>query len=499
MKKIIISIFVISLLSVSCEFDEGYAEMNVNPRAAASIDPSYKLASVILKTSGSRYENWRSSFIHSSCLIQHQAATWWEGNFYQSNNQDWANALFNYAYPNQVKEVEDLRNQLIVDEDATGSRMGMTRIMRVFIYHRLTDFFGDIPYSEAGQGYITGNLTPVYDPQQDIYTDMLKELDEAIPQITANDFGAGDILYHGDISKWKKFGYSLMLRLAMRLTKADIAMAETYAKKAITGGTFTSNDDLAKVDHTAGPEGINKNGHGEVFSADGAVRLHETFVDYLKDHNDPRLPILAARRSDKSTDPADLFGMPSGLGAAAIEAKYGVETDYYAEPNRAVVAGEDTPMVFQSYAEVEFLKAEAAIRGWHSGDAATHYANGVTAAMEMLGMLYPNATIASDDISAYLAANPYDAANGMEMIHTQFWVSSYLNEYEAFANWRRTGFPTLTPFGKEDPFPGNMSNGTIPRRLLYPNNEASVNPDNFAAVLARQGPNEITTRVWWDK
>lgn len=487
-----------SVLLVSCEFDEGFAEMNINPTKAAQIDVNNKFASVFLRTSGGRYENWRASFIYSSQIIQHMSstATYWTGNFY-TLNEGYATSLFDRAYPEQVKEIEDIIYQL-TEEGETGTAMGIARIWRVFIYHRLTDLYGDIPYSEAGKGYIEGILKPKYDPQQEIYASMLAELEAAIGQIGADTLGTSDLIFQGDTNKWKKFGNSLMLRLAMRMTKVDAAGAQAWATKAVNGGTMDSNDDICFIQHTAGPDGINRNGHGEVFTADGNMRMSKVFIEFLQD--DPRLPILAARRSDGSTALADLIGMPNGLTSGALEAKYGTQSDIYAEPNRAVVGGEDTPMVFQTYAEVEFLKAEMATRGWISSDAKTHYENGVKAAMQMLSMLYANAAAISDaEVDAYLQAKPFDAANAMKMIHEQYWAATFLNEYEAFANWRRTGFPELLPFGGEAVYDGNVTGGTIPRRLIYPNGESSTNPESFEAAISRQGPNEFTTRVWWDK
>ncbi|MGC6403416.1 MAG: SusD/RagB family nutrient-binding outer membrane lipoprotein [Flavobacteriaceae bacterium] len=497
MKKFL-TLILASSLFIACDFDKGFDEMNINPTKASQIDVNNKLASVFLRTSGERYENWRASLIYSSMIVQHMSstATYWTGNFY-TRNEGYATSLFDRAYPQQVKEIEDIIHQLN-EEGNSGTAMGIARIWRVFIFHRLTDLYGDIPYSEAGKGYIEGILKPAYDAQEDIYMDMLSELEAGIGQLGASTLGAADLLYQGDVDKWRRFGNSLMLRLAMRLTKADAATAQAWATKAISAGTMSSNGDIAYIQHTLGPEGINKNGHGEVFSADGNPRLSKTFVDFLQ--GDPRLPILGARRSDGSTNPADLIGLPNGLTSGALEAKYGTTSSEYAEPNRGVITGEDAPMVFQTYAEVEFLKAEAAHRGWISSDAATHYNNGVKAAMQMLSMLYPNAAAISDaQVADYLAARPFDAANAMEMIHSQYWVATFLNEYEAFANWRRTGFPVLQPFGGEAVYDGNVTNGTIPRRLIYPNGESSTNPENFEAALSRQGPNEFTTRVWWDK
>ncbi|MCO4779351.1 MAG: SusD/RagB family nutrient-binding outer membrane lipoprotein [Flavobacteriaceae bacterium] len=499
MKKLLSIVLISSLLVASCDFDKDFEEMNIDPTKAAQLDVNNKLASVFLRTSGERYENWRASFIYSSQIVQHMSstATYWTGNFY-TRNEGYATSLFDRAYPQQVKEIEDIIFQL-TNEENTGDQMGIARIWRAFIYHRITDLYGDIPYSEAGKGYIEGVLKPKYDAQQDIYMDMLKEIEEGVAQLgSSSSLGTSDLIFQGDMTKWKKFGNSLMLRLAMRLSKADPATAQAWASKAIAAGVMTSNADIAYVQHLLGPEGINKNGHGEVFMADGNPRLSKTFVDFLKD--DPRLPILGARRSDGSTNPADLMGMPNGLTSGALEAKYGTTSSDYAEPNRGVITGEDAPMVFQTYAEVEFMIAEAITKGWASGDAKAHYEAGVKAAMQMLSMLYPNASAVSDaEVATYLAAKPFDASKALQMIGEQYWAATFFNEYEAFANWRRTGFPVLQPFGGEAIYDGNVTNGTIPRRLIYPGGEASTNADNFAAAIARQGANEFTTRVWWDK
>jgi len=491
MKKILFTFFALSLVLSSCEFDKGFEEMNVNPAKAPQINVANKFASAVLKTSGGRYENWRASLIYQSVMIQHFSSTagYWSGDRY-FRNDGYATSLWDQYYPNAVKEIEDIKAQLILEEN-TGSEMGMTRILRVYIYSRLTDLHGDIPYSEAGQGYTNGILKPKYDTQESIYMDFLKELEEAVAQIGASTtMGKGDLVFQGDTAKWKAWGNSLMLRFAMRLSKIDKDNSRKWAVKAIGAGTMTSNAHIAMIKHTDGPEGINKNGHGEVFDADGNPRMSKTFVDWLKD--DPRLPILASRRSDKSTAIADLIGMPNGSTGATV-----ADTSIYAEPNRKVITGRDVPMVLQTYAEVRFMKAEMAQRGWTvAGDAKTHYEAGVKAAMQMLSGIYPNAAAISDaEVATYLAAKPYDATKGLQMIGEQYWAATLLNEYEAFSNWRRTGFPVLTPTND----PGNVTGGTIPRRLIYPTGESSTNAANYAEAVARQGANNFTTRVWWDK
>jgi len=490
MKKILLTFFALSLVLSSCEFDKGFEELNVNPAKASQIDVANKFASVILQTSGGRYENWRASLIYQSVMIQHFSSTagYWSGDRY-FRNDGYATSLWDRYYPSAVKEIEDIRAQL-TSEGNSGSEMGMTRILRVFIYSRLTDLHGDIPYSEAGQGYTNGILKPKYDAQQDIYMDMLKELEEAVAQIgSSTTLGAGDIMFGGDMAKWKAWGNSMMLRLAMRLTKADSATAKAWAEKAVAAGTMTSNDHIAMVQHTDGPAGINKNGHGEVWQADGNARMSKTFMDWMSD--DPRLTVLAQRTSDGSTAVADLIGMPNGSDGNSVP-----DNSIYASLNDDL-KGVDVPMVFHSYAEVRLLKAEMAFRGWSvPGDAKTHYEAGVKAAMQMLGSIYPKtAAITDAQVADYLAAKPYDAARGWEMISEQYWAATLLNEYESFNNWRRTGYPTLTPVN----YDGNVTGGTIPRRLIYPVSEQATNGDNYGAAVARQGADNFTTRMWWDK
>ena len=188
--------------------------------------------------------------------------------------------------------------------------------------------------------------------------------------------------------------------------------------------------------------------------------------------------------------------MPNGLDLEMLLADTGeADTDLYAEPNRLIMTRRDSPMLFQTYAEVEFMLAEAAERwGLAGGDPESHYNAGVRAAMKMYELDSPDAAIADADIDAYLVAKPFDAANALEQINTQYWAATYLNEYESFSNWRRTGFPVLVPVN----YPGNETGGTIPRRMTYSVGDQANNPDNYAAAISAQGPDVLTTRVWWD-
>jgi hypothetical protein len=502
MKKILITCLTLGFFFASCDFDKGFEEMNVNPNSAAQVGVATKITKLQVDISGARYENWRNSFIYNSTIVQHHAENnWWAGDTY-NRNDDWSFAQWNQAYNNMVKGVQDIITQLETDGD-TGTHMGMARIMRVFIFHRVTDLYGDIPYSEAGKGYTDGILTPKYDSQELVYMDMLKELEEAVAQISGDGaLGSADVIFGGSAAKWKAFGNSMMLRLAMRLTQADATTAEAWAVKAIAAGTMTSNDHIASVKHGDGSTG-NRNGHGEVFLADQGSRISTSFMSRMV--NDPRKTRLFMRQSDKSQTAADLLGMKNGLKNDPYTSLDGVSIPAAGDTGVYAMAATElqsltAPMVLQTYAEVEFLKAEAAIRGWISSSDKAHYEAGVSAAMKMLEGIYGTTPISDADVSAYLAGDGAYKTGGSvverwEQVMDQYWIATYFNEYEAYSNWRRSGFPTITATRH----PNSYTNGQFMVRMIYPTSESGNNAANYAAAVANQGPDEYTTPLWWDK
>ena len=266
--------------------------------------------------------------------------------------------------------------------------------------------------------------------------------------------------------------------------------------------------DTAFVPHQNGPSGINNNGIGEVFQADGNQHLSRTLVEWLRERDDPRLNIFSSVPAGTDAvglpngfDATTVLGDPVSNGWVELDADGNVDFTKISDINPVLVSVE-SPMMFQSYAEVSLLLAEAAVRGWGASDAATHYENGVRAAMKQWGAIYdPSTEITDATIDTYLAANPYDAANALKQIGEQYWAATFLNEYEAYANWRRTGFPELVPVQYDAALP--ITGGNIPRRLVYPQSEAGDNGPNLDAAVARQGlPTDFAQMlnfpVWWD-
>jgi hypothetical protein len=511
----------------SCKKD--LLKTNTDPNAVSVdvFDPNNILTTTQLYYTGSTdnaIEVEETEIQGAGCFIQHWASTsgYYFGDKYLLSPGGWG-SYFDHAYTYPVKYAVDLYTNTIGKSQYRNLHQ-ISRIMKALIFERITDVYGDVPYFQAGQAYHKSIYFPVYDKQQDIYADLLKEVSQAVDSLSeSGDKPGGDLFYSGpkidQIAEWKKFGNTLLLRMAMRLTKVDPAIAQTYVKK-VQGLTMASNSDNAIVAHdgTSDPLLINRiyRGIGE----DGAIQLDgqisKAFIDTLKNNNDPRLPVLSFVYTDTvapipepiqgSSLPADQNGLPNGYNSGS--GTYGIQNVpgwlgsifSYSRPS-PIIFNPDAPTLVLTYAESEFLLADAAVR-WGIGNAKTHYDNGVIAAITQLAAYGPDGTISASDAQDYLAAHPYNSARGLEMINTQFWIATFFNEYEAWSNWRRTssnanpkGYPALNAVT----YPGSQSAGAIPRRMAYSTVDKQVNAANYNAAVARlTGGDKITSRMWWD-
>lgn len=519
--KYLVSILLIAGLFVTCDSLSDFGDMNEDPTQANTVEPGMQLTTIQLATAGTRYEMWRTQLLYGANAVQHLVNVFYGGANNYTENIDWLTSFWTTAYSGngfperaQVKNVEGLIDLLQTRQEEgenVDNYLAAARIMRVYIYHRITDLYGDVPYSEAGKGAIDQEFTPSYDAQQDIYDDMFSELDEAVNQFDTNQptYGSNDLMYGGDITKWQKFGNSLRLRLALRLVKRDIGKAEAQAVAAVNapGGVMTSNEDIAMVQHQSGPsngpEGMNTNPISEAMNNGGDHEfVAQTLVDWLDNRDDPRLDVYA------ETETGTYLGFPSGYTNTSVSdhPSYTGDIEDYSRVNSLLIDLDD-PTFFQTYAEVEFMLAELAVRGWIGDSPETHYDAGVRAAMEYLSFYDEDGgtEIADSDINTYLANNPFNSGGipdqQLEQINEQYWAAVFLNGVEAWSNWRRSGYPDIEPalVDSNDPPAGNQTNGEIPRRLMYPEGTESVlNADNYSEVINRQGPNDMVTRVWWD-
>lgn len=504
-RKLIIGITLIGSLG-ACTKD--FETINVNPNTPTAVPLDYLLSASTLYIPGSAgdpgYKAWRANFIYASTVIQQMSSV--EVGFYRGTvytyQGDLSEAYFVNSYPNSVKNLVNLITLAKADPKNVNI-LSMARILRVVEMAILTDLYGDVPYTEAGLGFLNGIFSPKYDAQQAIYADMLKELDEAGKALSASAYipQTADFIYAGDLEKWKRGANSLMLRLAMRMQKVDPAAAQSWAKKAIDGGIMTSNDDSFAIKFSNTGAGTNSNanswnlGAGRGIAAGNNIQWAKTFIDALKARRDPRLPVISALKNGDRTV-AKQLGIPPGTDPTGLKTLPEPNLDNYSRvaPNMYAL---ENPFFIMTHAEARLLRAEAIERGWATGTAKAEFDAGQAAGVRQLASY--GGTIADADVAAYAAANPYPSGTldaKMNAIHTEMWVitGATLNHIEGWSNWRRTGYPTLTPVN----YPGNETNGQIPRRLRYPQGEAGINP-NVREAITRQGPDLFTTRVWWDK
>ncbi|WP_114752454.1 SusD/RagB family nutrient-binding outer membrane lipoprotein [Pleomorphovibrio marinus] len=524
--KFVPIVFLLMVALVGCDTEELH-NLNINPQAVREIDLNYMFTAAQLGTAdggsaSNRYLNWRTNIGYAGLWMQQIASSGTglnsAGSVYNENFEG-NNAPWEYLYGDALKNIAEVIKQTGPGGYDEGNKQNLrqaSRILRAFNFHRLTDWYGNIPYFNALNG-MDGEFFPEYDPQSTIYPDLLRELEEATaaldPSIPDQGFSRADLYYDGDLGKWRRWGYSIMLRLAMRVSNVAPDLANEYVTKAIAGGVFQSNDDNPYVPHSEGPsQWVNQNGISRSFyPGDGGQQsfLAKTFVDFLKGDepndpasHDPRLMILvggignwtAAEWIPYNTDPVAQRGMPSGFDAAMLEA---IDPrpliEVYSRINVNLLRF-DSPYQLMNYAEVEFLQAEALERGIGSGIPGTareHYEAGVKGAMQMYTFFHSSLVVSDQQVENYLARYPYGSKAPLEMIGDQMWASKFFNWWDSWNDWRRTGYPQLVPVIH----PLGVTDGQIPRRLRYPAQESASNI-NFATGATL--PDILTGRVWWD-
>lgn len=510
-----------------------FETLNTNPVGIEDINPAYQLTKIQTGLSGDREDVWKYDLGIASPLVQHLGGAWWtrHGGMYQILEKNHWYSHWETVYARELTNIQDIINK--TSGDANLVNMNATsRILRVYIFSRLTDMYGDIPYFDAVKGYPNRIYRPKYDKQEDIYQDFFKELKESVEQLDENQKKIeGDLFYSGDVAKWKRFASSLHLRLGFRLTKVNLSEAKKQVEHALASGVMGSNQDICMMKHmniSYRDDELRGNGRSQVFKNEpisGGFRLVKTLVDYMKNAQDPRLHIYGGTylgdgiigMSSNITD-ISKFIEPLGVVPGAVAwsqwADYGNITDdkgnsifvghnlKFLQPS-IYVSALDAPFFHLTYAEVEFLKAEAAARGWAGlSNAENHFMKGIQASCEMMGF-YPDApSISQQEIDLLKNSfTPFPTAfeEQMEHIHSQMWVNFFLNGAEAYANYRRTGYPNLVPFTAVDSYTSGTG-GVMPRRFFYPESEAIQNKQNLEEALTRiGGRNDWLKRVWWDK
>lgn len=543
----IIILFACGLFSCVDDFEE----INSDPHAL-EVSPAPLFSRTLMLISSDKQQVWHIDLGICAAAVQHLAGAWdaSTGGQYRPVTVDVFNALWDNYYTIGINNINDVIERTAESETYHNLHYA-ARIWRVYMFSRLTDMYGDIPYFEASKGYSDQNFTPRFDPQSEIYEDFFSELQIAVNNLdNTKDEIQGDLLYNGDVESWIRFGNSLRLRLGFRLVQKDLTEAETQVRAAISGNLISDNSENCAIPYAdySGTSGeFRGNGIGQLFAENdrdqgmAGFRLANTLVDYMKASNDPRLFIYGRMYDYLSSDYVDITdwfstlddfyeGIPHGnywwndaptanggyadwghwynageLNGGPADgywhdygARYLMPSEYFAHPGN--------PFNVFTYGEVELLLAEAAARGWGASDAETHFTNGIEAFCNLIPEVLNGApSIDATEINTFLntIASPFptDLDAQLELINSQLWVAHYLDPLEAYSNWRRSGYPDLQPYQGDQQGWNPPGESSIPRRFKYPNYISFYNPDNYNDAINRaplSGEDSWTESVWWD-
>ncbi|WP_165784637.1 SusD/RagB family nutrient-binding outer membrane lipoprotein [Solitalea longa] len=513
----------LSLLSTSCN---DFGDLNTDPTKSANLDASKQLTLVQIRFSGDLEVNEKLAGVMTMPIVQQVGGIWLNryGQMY-IKSKPYLTSLWDFTYGNDVLNIIDAVERTKGNPQQSNLN-AVCRIMKVYEFARMTDLYGDIPYFQAGKAYTEGIVRPEYTPQEQIYDDFFKELSEASAQLDASkDPVSGDLFYNGNIAAWKKFANSLHLRLAMRLVKVNPTKAKTEAEAAFNAGVFTSNGDICMLKHENVQNDYSDyrgNGVSVAFNQSEVVpRVCNTFIQQLRDTNDPRLKYLVKYYLDMPYKPFERTDVTeqvvAKIGYQGVAKGSYIWDDWMSGfdievPGKGTVTltnneqkaqldncmiRNNAPFLHLTYAEVELLLADAAFRfgvNW-GGDAESHYKKGIAAAMSQLSLYPGGPVIPASEINTFIQGNGFVPGRELQAINTQLWIALLMNGPEAYANWRRSGFPALTPAHNPD-----SEETSIPRRFEYPLTEQEQNAANYnKAVQALGGADSWLKNVWWDK
>lgn len=545
----------------SCS-DDTLSNINTDKTKVSNLDPNAQLTTALLQTYGDfslmdTYRNYITGF------TQHFAGGWNVTNYAGSNfaEDDISRRIWDRYYEISIKNLVDAIHQ---SEDKPNLNAAL-RIHRVYLTAVLADIYGDVPASEAGLGYIAGISTPKYDTVEELYNWFFEELTACEALLgTGTDNISGDVTsMGGDVAQWKKYANALRMRYAMRISDVNPQKAQDEFEKAVAAGAISSAADDVYIKYADSPytyyDGANDydfrtNALSEILYGQDATSptfVSSTLFYQMQRTADPRLyricrhyynikrsqvkpdkeenidltdEVLAYfERTQTGEEPcnpgaawySDWMSAPATSELPTLQKKADIDANTYDNSDFRARAMRpqlnidfempNTPGDLMSYAEVEFLLAEAKTKGWNvSGDAESHYEAGVRASMQLLNNHYLTSNkISDDEINAFIAHNPL-GDNPKETINTQAWILHMMNPSEAWANMRRSDYPAILDRTRLGIFTNGFTytdaDMTMPNRLRYPELEAQYNSANYKAAIERMGGTDNWhSKLYWDK
>ncbi|MCF8380551.1 MAG: SusD/RagB family nutrient-binding outer membrane lipoprotein [Bacteroidales bacterium] len=502
MKHLLSAIIAVVIFS-SCT--KNFEEINTNPNNPSTTDPNY-IFNYVTKEAAGEYgiiNTYNVTYIQR--WIMQTAAVWGNSTMppYTLFDQYRIQLIWEYYYSNLLLNCHILEDLTSEDPEQINKHQ-IARIWKVYCFHKVTDLWGDVPYSDAFkllETYSSETIKPEYDSQESIYADFLSILEDATSKIDPSKaFFTNDMIFNGDLDGWIRFANSLRLRLAVR-SGNEAVIAEIISENNL----ISSNEESALFQYIEAQEWWNpyyeininsKNPTSPELTGTTTPKVSELMMLQLGLSNDPRLGIYAQKIE---LDNTTYRGVPNLMNANLKENQamgMGVSSTSYI--GRYFSENPVLKQALLSYSEVCFLRAEAAFRNWTSDNAQEWYEKGVRSSMEFYG-------VDTTEIDNFLTNNGA-FENSLEQIMVQKWVSLYLNGWEAFSDYRRTGFPQLKKYNLV--LDGirilsyewaDVDRKTLPGRLPYPDDEIDLNKENYLKAIDAQGGDSYYQQVWWSK
>jgi len=477
MKKYIIAILSIAVF-FSCS-DDQFESLNTDPKNPQDV------AADFLFTSSTQALGDQMATPNVNLNIFRFISQYWTATTYLDEpnynivNRNIPSNHWARIYQNVLFDLEDAKNnvqegQVISDgplsEEDAAARIAQIEVLQVYAWQVLVDTFGDIPYESALQG--SQNPLPEYSEAEMIYQDLINRLIEADDALAnGQGFTDADVIYEGNMSNWRKFSNSVLLRLAMRISESNPTLSQDAANTAIDNGVMTANSDNALIYYQSSPPNTNPLWVDLVQSGRSDYVTANTIVDKLNELEDPRRPFYF----DDNLDNGYTGGTYGGSSPYASFTHVG---ETFLDPAHEGI--------LLDYAEVEFYLAEAAQRGYASAsNAEDHYNAGITASILYWGGTEQEAT---DYLTQTEVA--YDSTNWEEQLGTQFWIAMYDNPYQGWNVWRKFDAPEFN-------LPESSGN-PVPLRYTYPITEQNLNTTNYNDAASAIGGDTQQTALFWD-
>jgi hypothetical protein len=483
-KTVYIQVMALLVFYSGCERISDFGDTNVNPATTSTPVTAALLTNVL---SDQNLTTWlgegmycqyfsetQYTFVSVYSTVQFSPMGFYSGSLYDLQN------IINTNSSDATKHDAEAYG-------ANSNQIAIARILKAYTFWMFTDDYGDIPYSDA----LKGDPNVTYDPQESIYKDLIKELTEAVSQFTTGAPIKGDIVYFGDITKWKKFANSLRMLMALNLSKrypdgSDYAAIQFNAALNDPAGSISDNADNFRLVYPGGSKW--RNPFFDMYNGEKFYGESETLTSLLIDSigNDGRQEAYGA----------DITGAYSTLGVP-----YGRERSYIdpwcqSHPTWCFILApayrtETSPSCLINAASILLARAEAADRGWTNENTAMLYSAGITASFRQWGLEAPDASYFLKPKVALGAAG-----TNVKQIALQEYFAYYPDGLHGWNTWRRTGWPVLSPAPDAINYPK-----VIPRRFTYGAEDYALNPDGVAAAVERLGTNgdKMDSRVWWDK